>query len=153
MRPAFPADYDDPVAAHARPNLLARYRRYEKKALKAQLMHLRNMCADWSDGIAIMDEDRMKSKDFKHDRHSNDYPARSVPPSPTQLWLMRCTVRALYDERAPHMGKAGLLSDPDLSKETVKEMKALGGTAADLRNDLKKGSIKRLGAVDPSHAE
>jgi cytoplasmic FMR1 interacting protein len=98
--------------------------KYEKKVLKAQLMHLRNLCADWADGIAIMDEDRMKSKDFKHDRHTNDYPARSVPPSPTQLWLMRCTVRALYDERAPHMGKAGLLSDPDLSKETVKEMKA-----------------------------
>ena len=55
--------------------------KYEKKGLKASLMHLRNLCADWSMGVVIMDEERMKSKEFKNAEHGNDYPPRSVPPS------------------------------------------------------------------------
>ena len=58
--------------------------------------------------MAGMDEEAMKSKDFKNSSHSLDYPARSAPPAQTQLWLMRATVRALYDERQPHM-KASML--------------------------------------------
>jgi len=96
--------------------------KYDKKLIRHQLMQLRNMCADWSDGVAIMDEDRIKSKQFKGSDHTKDYPARSVAPSATQLWLIRATVQALCDERAPHM-KATLLQDPDLPKETVKDMK------------------------------
>ena len=104
--------------------------KYEKKALKAQLMLLRNMCADWAGGVAIMTEDRIKSKEFKHESHDHDYPPRSLPPSPTQLWLMRCSVRALYDERAAHMGKGGILSDPDLPKETIRDMKSFYAASA-----------------------
>ena len=36
--------------------------KYDKKALKPCLMQLRNMAADWSDGLAIMDEDAMRSQ-------------------------------------------------------------------------------------------
>ena len=54
--------------------------KYDKKGLRHQLMQLRNMCADWSDGIVIMDEEMMKSKEFKFSSHSQDYPPRSAPP-------------------------------------------------------------------------
>ena len=71
--------------------------------MKAALLQLRNMCADWGgEPSDLMDEKKMVSKDFKFSRHIDDYPARLTPPSQTQLWLMRATTRALYDERSPY---------------------------------------------------
>ena len=58
----------------------------------------------------------MISKEFKFASHDTDYPARATPPSQTQLWLMRATARALYDERAPYT-KSSLMNEADLSKE------------------------------------
>ena len=40
--------------------------KYDKQPLKACLMQLRHMAADWSDGVAIMDEESLRSKAFKH---------------------------------------------------------------------------------------
>ena len=97
--------------------------KYERKALKAALMQLRNLCADWADEPStLMDERLMVSKEFKYASHDDDYPARWVPPSQTQLFLLRATVRSLYDERSPHT-KATLLQDAELSKETVRAMR------------------------------
>ena len=96
--------------------------KYEKKALKAALMNLRNMCADWAAGQSLgsmMDEDSIKSKAFKSSDHRDDYPDRAVPPSQTQLWLMRATARSLYDERSAHI-KGTMLQEADLPKETVR---------------------------------
>ena len=43
--------------------------KYEKKALKAQLMQLRNMCADWSkDPALLLDEKTIVSKEFKFEQ-------------------------------------------------------------------------------------
>jgi len=64
----------------------------------------------------LLDEKRMISKEFKFASHDTDYPARATPPSQTQLWLMRATARALYDERAPYT-KSSLMNEADLSKE------------------------------------
>ena len=97
--------------------------KYEKKGLKALLMHLRNLCADWSMGVVIMDEERMKSKEFKTSDHGNDYPPRSVPPSPTQLWLARATIRSLVDEQSPYVAHS-MMKEADLPKETVTAMRA-----------------------------
>ena len=73
--------------------------KYEKKALKASLLQLRNMAADWAgEASHLMDEKRIVSKEFKFSSHADDSPPRSTPPSQTQLWLMRATARALYDE-------------------------------------------------------
>jgi cytoplasmic FMR1 interacting protein len=97
--------------------------KYEKKLLKTQLLQLRNLCADWAGYVAdLMDEKKMMSKEFKFASHAGDYPPRSTPPSQTQLWLMRATTRALFDDRSPYT-KGSFGKDPDLSKETVKEMK------------------------------
>ena len=98
--------------------------KYEKKALKAALMNLRNMCADWAAGQSLgsmMDEDSIKSKAFKSSDHRDDYPDRAVPPSQTQLWLMRATARSLYDERSAHI-KGTMLQEADLPKETALEV-------------------------------
>lgn len=103
--------------------------KYDKKPLKQSLMQLRNMVADWTDGVAIMSEEVMAGKEFKFREHSRDYPARSVPPSDTQLWLMRAMVRAMYDEQSPYVRSQGL-SGPDLAKETVKEMRSFYSSTA-----------------------
>ena len=64
--------------------------KYEKKALKAALLQLRNLCADVPPEKIhqLLDEEHMKSKDFKFDSHEADWPARATPPSQTQLWLV-----------------------------------------------------------------
>ena len=49
-------------------------------------------------------------------------PARAVAPSPSQLQLMRCMVRALYDERAPWLKKGGLFSSGTFTKKDLKTM-------------------------------
>ena len=104
--------------------------KYEKKALKAKLLQLRDMAADWAGEAAhLMDEKRIVSKEFKFASHADDYPARAAAPSQTQLWLMRASARALYDERAPYT-KSSLMNEPDLSKETVKEMRTFVGDSA-----------------------
>jgi len=104
--------------------------KYEKKALKSALLQLRNMCADASGDInKLMDEEHMKSKEFKRDSHDADYPARGVPPSQTQLWLMRATARSLYDERSPHI-KGSMMQEADLPKEIVKEMRCFVAASA-----------------------
>ena len=103
--------------------------KYDKKMLKQSLMQLRHMVADWTDGISIMDEKVIAGKEFKFQDHSRDYPARSVPPSDTQLWLMRATVRAMYDKQSPYIKSHGF-SAPDISKETSKEMRAFYSTTA-----------------------
>ena len=64
----------------------------------------------------------MISKEFKFASHADDYPPRNVPPSQTQLWLMRATARALYDERSGYT-KGSLMNEADLGKDTVKEMR------------------------------
>ena len=93
-------------------------------------MQLRNMSADWSEaGMPLMDEEHMKSKEFKFGDHNVDFPARSAPPSQTQLWLMRATSRALYDDRSPHT-KGSLMQEADLGKETVREMRAFVSASA-----------------------
>ena len=123
--------------------------KYEKKALKMALLQLRNMAADWAnDPALLMDEKGMVSeefklasvhirslthshshshsqvsKEFKFASHVADYPPRATAPSQTQLWLMRATARALYDERASHT-KGSLMNEADLGKETVKEIKS-----------------------------
>ena len=97
--------------------------KYEKKALKATLLQLRNMCADWAgDPADLLNEKAIVSKEFKFASHSGDYPARSTPPTQTQIWLMRATTRALYDERSPYI-KSSLMNEADLPKEAVKEMR------------------------------
>lgn len=103
--------------------------KYEKKGLKAQLMQLRNMCADMINPATMMDERALVSKDFKNASHGNDYPDRAAAPSQTQLWLMRMTARALYDERSPYI-KGSLMQDPDLPKPVVAEMKAFVSESA-----------------------
>jgi cytoplasmic FMR1 interacting protein len=106
--------------------------KYEKRALKTVLMQLRNLSADA--GIAkedidrLLDEEVIKSKWFKHSENLG-YPARAVPPSQTQLWLMRATARALYDERSPHI-KGGMMHEAPLSKEIIKEMSAFVSASA-----------------------
>ena len=74
-------------------------------------------------GVVIMDEERMKSKEFKTSDHGNDYPPRSVPPSPTQLWLARATIRSLVDEQSPYVAHS-MMKEADLPKETVTAMRA-----------------------------
>ena len=104
--------------------------KYDKKVLKATLLQLRNMCADWAgDAAELLDEKKLASKEFKFASHGSDYPARSTPPSMTQLWLMRATTRALYDERSPYI-KGSLMNEADLPKETVKEMRAFVSESA-----------------------
>ena len=104
--------------------------KYEKRALKASLLTLRNMAADWAGEAAqLMDERRIVSKEFKFASHAADYPPRATPPSQTQLWLMRATARALYDERSSYT-KSSLMNEADLSKETVKEMRQFVGDSA-----------------------
>ena len=104
-------------------------RHADRMLLKQSLMQLRHMVADWTDGISIMDEKVIAGKEFKLQDHSRDYPARSVPPSDTQLWLMRATVRAMYDKQSPYIKSHGF-SAPDISKETSKEMRAFYSTTA-----------------------
>ena len=104
--------------------------KYDRKSLRTTLMQLRNMVADWSDGVAIMDEAALVSKDFKYQSHGLDYPPRSVPPSDTQLWLMRALVRSLYDEQSPYIKSQGIGKDADLSKQTVGEMRAFYSSSA-----------------------
>ena len=104
--------------------------KYQRAVLKQQLMQLRNMVADWSDGIAIMNEDVMVGKEFKYKEHSRDYPARSVPPSDTQLWLLRAMVRSLYDDQSPYIKSQGIGKDPDISKDTIKEMRSFYSSTA-----------------------
>jgi len=102
----------------------------DKKALKAQLLQLRNMAADWAgDPAHLMDEKRLVSSEFKHTSHSADFPARATPPTQTQLWLLRATARALYDDRSSYV-KGSLMNEAELSKEIVREMKAFVDEAA-----------------------
>ena len=103
--------------------------KYDRKMLKQSLMQLRHMVADWTGGVSIMNEEVIAGKDFKLQEHTRDYPARSVPPSDTQLWLMRAMVRSMYDEQSPYIKSQGF-SAPDISKETVKEMRAFYSTTA-----------------------
>ena len=103
--------------------------KHDRKLLKQSLMQLRHLVADWTDGVPIMNEEVIAGKDFKNQEHTRDYPARSVPPSDTQLWLMRAMVRSMYDEQSPHIKSHGL-SAPDISKETVKEMRAFYASTA-----------------------
>ena len=79
-------------------------------------------------GVVIMDEERMKSKEFKTSDHGNDYPPRSVPPSPTQLWLARATIRSLVDEQSPYVAHS-MMKEADLPKETVRIRTRLGDSA------------------------
>ena len=79
-------------------------------------------------GVVIMDEERMKSKEFKTSDHGNDYPPRSVPPSPTQLWLARATIRSLVDEQSPYVAHS-MMKEADLPKETVRMRTRLGDSA------------------------
>ena len=103
--------------------------KHDRKMLKQSLMQLRHMVADWTDGVSIMNEEIIAGKDFKLQDHTRDYPARSLPPSDTQLWLMRAMVRSMYDEQSPYIKSQGF-SAPDISKETVKEMRAFYSTTA-----------------------
>ena len=122
--------------------------KYEKKALKAQLLQLRNMCADWAgEPSELMDEKRIVSKEFKFASHAGDYPARVTPPSQTQVWLMRATTRALYDERSPYI-KSSIMNEADLNKDTVRDMKAFVNTSADFSYLLRLSStLSELGDV------
>ena len=52
-----------------------------------------------------------------------------MPPSDTQLWLLRSLVRSLYDEQSPAI-KSGIGRDPDLPKQTVGEMRAFYSSTA-----------------------
>ena len=53
-----------------------------------------------------------------------------MPPSDTQLWLLRSLVRSLYDEASPAIKSPGLGREPDLPKHTVGEMRSFYSSTA-----------------------
>ena len=122
--------------------------KYDKKGLKATLLQLRNLCADFSgDPSLLLDYQYIESKQFKELSHAEDYPPRATPPSQTQLWLARATTRALYDERSPYI-KGGLMHEADLPAEVVVKMKVFVNQSAQFHYLLRFSStLSELGDV------
>lgn len=72
-------------------------------------MAVRRLAADWLEGVEPAAEGsqlaRRRSRFGASTAGAADavFPARSVAPSPTQLFLLRASLRALYDDNAPGM--------------------------------------------------
>lgn len=87
----------------------------------SELTELRLMAADWKDGVEPADPALRGEKASANDPIPM-IPKRSVPPSPTQLELIRAQVFGLLTEPRK---KLGVFGDKDLSDTHVKSLETL----------------------------
>jgi cytoplasmic FMR1 interacting protein len=90
-----------------------------KRPVKAALLQLRTMGADWFNDVEPVEEYKKKRAEREAAEATRRHKPRALAPSPTQLFLLRAAVETLASDRAPGMQGKGLLSKKDFDKEEV----------------------------------
>jgi cytoplasmic FMR1 interacting protein len=91
-----------------------------KKDSFAGLLRLRQMTADWVDGIEPIEDYKVYSR--KLGQIDAVHPARVVGPTYVQLQLLRSELLAIYDEKSLARKRSGLFGKSDLEKEDITEL-------------------------------
>lgn len=88
----------------------------KKKAIRAPLLQIREMAADWLNGVEPDDPAVQGKKETKKDSFKVQIPTRCAGPSTTQLELMRCILNSVYNSKDKNIIK-------ELNAAQVSEMK------------------------------
>jgi cytoplasmic FMR1 interacting protein len=88
-----------------------------KRPVKATLMQLRTLGADWLNGVEPFED--YKAKRAERLSKPAEIKGRYLSMGPTQLLLARTVCEGLHDERAPGMQAGGVFSKKDFAGEEV----------------------------------